>query len=147
MEQIKLNRLEHLSADVEPDGRNARIKLFFSPEKNLAVRLDAGQRAAIPTGISVELPRNIEGQVTISSTLARSQSFVLLNSPGTIDPDYRGEIFVIVKNISDEAVVLGAGTHIADMRFRPFVQATFLEVSELDSSDRGIGGLGSTGTD
>lgn len=145
MQQIKLNRLEHLSVDIEPNEQKLSIQLFCSPEKSSEVRVEAGQRAAVSTGISVELPQNIEGQVTISNTLANYGALVLLNSPATIDPDYRGEIIVIVKNISDHVEILHAGAHIADMRFRSFVQATFLEVTELGESPRGFGGLGSTG--
>lgn len=103
------------------------------------------QRALIKTGLCIELPSGYEAQIRPRSGLAYKQGLTVLNSPGTIDADYRGEIGVILVNLSEEAVTLNAGDRIAQMVVARHERVSWEEVSGLESSDRGAGGFGSTG--
>jgi len=109
------------------------------------VVLAPGERRLIPTGLRVEIPPGYEGQVRPRSGLALKRGLTLLNAPGTIDADYRGEIGVILINLSDEAQRIGPGDRIAQMVFAPVVRAELVEVERLTDSQRGSGGFGSTG--
>lgn len=103
------------------------------------------QRAAIPTGIALEIPPGFEGQVRPRSGRALSEGLTLVNSPGTIDADYRGEIRVIVINLGSEPLIIRRGDRIAQLVFAPVVRAEIVEVDRLDDSTRGEGGFGHTG--
>ena len=105
-----------------------------------------GERALIPTGIAIALPEGFEAQIRPRSGLALKHGISLVNSPGTIDADYRGEIGVIVINHGQTAFVVEPGMRIAQMVIAPYTRATFSEVIELPTSTRGEGGFGSTGT-
>ena len=107
--------------------------------------LRPGERAMIPTGIAVSLPNGYEAQIRPRSGLALKHGVTLVNTPGTIDPDYRGEIGVIVINHGSEPFIVRSGERIAQIVFAPFARATFEEVSELDETTRGTGGFGHTG--
>ncbi|HEY1088595.1 MAG TPA: dUTP diphosphatase [Archangium sp.] len=109
------------------------------------VTLDSLERRLIPTGLSLELPPGYEGQVRPRSGLALKQGLTCLNSPGTIDADYRGEVGVILVNLSKERVVLKRGDRIAQLVIAPTAQATLVEVEVLSDTSRGAGGFGSTG--
>lgn len=102
-------------------------------------------RRLIPTGLAMELPEGFEAQIRPRSGLALKQGVTCLNSPGTIDADYRGEVQVLVVNLSKEPVVLKKGDRIAQLVVSPVVQATWVEVEALGESGRGAGGFGSTG--
>lgn len=104
-----------------------------------------GRRALIPTGLSIALPDGFEAQVRPRSGLALKHGITCLNSPGTIDADYRGEVGVILINHGWEAFRIQRGDRIAQMVIAPVVQAGWMEVDELPASDRGAGGFGSTG--
>jgi dUTP pyrophosphatase len=104
-----------------------------------------GGRARVPTGIAVAIPEGFEGQVRMRSGLAHDKGLALLNAPGTIDSDYRGEIQIILANLGSEPVTLERGDRIAQLVFAPVVQASFERVDELPESHRGQGGFGSTG--
>jgi dUTP pyrophosphatase len=104
-----------------------------------------GGRARVPTGIAVAIPEGYEGQVRMRSGLAHDKGLALLNAPGTIDSDYRGEIQVIIANLGAEPVTLERGERIAQLVFAPVARARFEKVDELPSSHRGEGGFGSTG--
>ncbi len=104
-----------------------------------------GGRARVPTGIAVAIPEGHEGQVRMRSGLAHDKGLALLNAPGTIDSDYRGEIQVILANLGAEPVTLERGERIAQLVFAPVARATFEKVDELPESRRGQGGFGSTG--
>jgi dUTP pyrophosphatase len=104
-----------------------------------------GGRTLVPTGIAVAIPEGFEGQVRIRSGLAHDAGLALLNAPGTIDSDYRGEIRVIVANLGAEPVTLQRGDRIAQLVIAPVVRARFETVRELPASSRGAGGFGSTG--
>ena len=107
--------------------------------------LPPGGRCLVPTGISVAIPPGHEGQVRMRSGLALSHGLTLLNAPGTIDSDYRGEIRVIVANMGSEPVTLRRGDRIAQLVFAPVVRARLERVSELPGTERSDGGFGSTG--
>ena len=109
------------------------------------VRLEPGERALIPTGLRLEIPRGYEGQVRPRSGLALKQGLTVLNAPGTVDSDYRGDVGVILVNLSSEAQVIEPGDRVAQLLIAPVVQATLTEVSDLAESERGTGGFGSTG--
>ncbi len=103
------------------------------------------QRAAIPTGIAVEIPSGFEGQVRPRSGRALSEGLALVNSPGTIDADYRGEIRVIVINLGAEPLTIRPGDRIAQLVFAPVVRMDLVEADQLDDTSRGEGGFGHTG--
>jgi dUTP pyrophosphatase len=109
------------------------------------VALESLERRLIPTGLSVELPPGFEAQIRPRSGLALKQGLTCLNTPGTIDADYRGEVGVLLINLSKERVVLQRGDRIAQMVVAPCVQATLVEVQVLTETTRGEGGFGSTG--
>lgn len=109
------------------------------------VTLDPLKRAVIRTGLFIELPRGFEAQIRPRSGLAARQGISVLNSPGTIDADYRGEIGVILVNLSDEAVTISDGDRIAQMVIAQHERAEWVEVTALSETDRGAGGFGSTG--
>ena len=103
------------------------------------------ERKLIKTGIAIALPNNYEAQVRPRSGLALKNGISVLNTPGTIDADYRGEIGVILINLSNEDFVVERGMRIAQLVVSPIVQAELVEVEELDETLRGQGGFGSTG--
>jgi dUTP pyrophosphatase len=107
--------------------------------------ITAGGRTLVPTGIAVAIPPGYEGQVRMRSGLAHDKGLALLNAPGTVDSDYRGEIRVIVANLGAEPVTIHRGDRIAQLVFAPVVQARFERVDELPPSARNTGGFGSTG--
>ncbi|MFD1697442.1 dUTP diphosphatase [Roseibium aestuarii] len=111
-----------------------------------SVVLEPGKRALVPTGLSMSLPAGFEGQVRPRSGLAAKNGVTVLNTPGTIDADYRGEVKVILINLGDEPFVIERGSRIAQMVIAPVLQAEIVEVEELSETARGTGGFGSTGT-
>jgi len=104
------------------------------------------QRLLIPTGLTIELPRRHEGQVRPRSGLAINHGVSVINTPGTIDEDYRGEVKVPLVNHGDVDFEITRGMRIAQLVIAPVVQVEVEEVDELSSSDRGAGGFGSTGS-
>ncbi len=110
------------------------------------VVLAPGASALIPTGVAIQLPSGFEAQVRPRSGLAAKHGVTILNSPGTIDADYRGEIGVILINLGDEPFNVTRGMRIAQMVIAPVFRAQWREVDGLDDSERGTGGFGSTGT-
>jgi len=109
------------------------------------VIIEAGEKALIKTGFAMALPDNFEAQIRPRSGLAHKHGITVLNSPGTIDADYRGEIGVILINHGKEAFTVQRGDRIAQMIIAPFVQAQFEAVDTLDETARGEGGFGSSG--
>ena len=107
--------------------------------------LAAGERRLVATGLSMELPHDVECQVRPRSGLALRHGITLPNSPATIDPDYRGELKVILWNAGQEAVPIPRGTRIAQLVFARFVAPDVVEVESLGATSRGAGGFGSTG--
>jgi dUTP pyrophosphatase len=107
--------------------------------------LRPGSRYAAPTGLAFALPPGFEGQVRPRSGLAAKHGITCLNSPGTVDADYRGEVKVILINLGEEDFVIRRGERIAQLVIAPVVQAAWTEVETLDETLRGAGGFGSTG--
>jgi dUTP pyrophosphatase len=110
------------------------------------VTLAPGERTAIPTGVAVAVPMGYEAQVRARSGLARKQGVALVNAPGTVDSDYRGEVCVLIINLGQETVTIQRGERIAQMVICPVLRVEWEEVTELDETDRGAGGFGHTGT-
>ena len=110
-----------------------------------ATTLDPGERAAIPTGLRIELPPGYEAQVRPRSGLALQKGITCLNSPGTIDSDYRGEIKVILVNLGSQSATIEPGDRIAQLVVAPIVRAVFQGAGSLKPTERGSGGFGSTG--
>jgi dUTP pyrophosphatase len=107
--------------------------------------LDPGERALIPTGLALAIPPGFEGQVRPRSGLALRQGIALVNAPGTIDADYRGEVGVIVINHGRDAVTFAPGDRIAQLVVAPVVRVALVEAAELDATGRAEGGFGHTG--
>lgn len=114
-------------------------------EPSELIVLAPGQRCLVPTGLAVAIPPGFEIQVRPRSGLALKQGISLVNTPGTIDADYRGEIGIIVINHGDQDFCIASGDRIAQLVVAPVVQATLIEVDELDQTTRGAGGFGHTG--
>lgn len=109
------------------------------------IQLASLERTIVPTGLYIELPEGYEAQIRPRSGLSIKKGLSLVNSPGTIDSDYRGEIGVIMINLSKETQTIDPSERIAQMVIARYEQATWEEVVELSESDRGAGGFGSTG--
>lgn len=110
------------------------------------VVLTPGARAAVGTGLVVEIPRGYEGQVRPRSGMALRHGLTVVNAPGTIDSDYRGELKVLLVNLGGEALTIESGERIAQLVIAPVVQADIVEVDDVSETDRGAGGFGSTGS-
>ena len=110
------------------------------------IKIAPGKSAIIPTGLSVSIPKNFEIQIRPRSGLAAKNKISVLNTPGTIDADYRGELKVILINLSDNAFIIEKGLRIAQMVLCPVIKATLKEVEIMEETKRGSGGFGSTGT-
>jgi dUTP pyrophosphatase len=148
MEQctVKVKRLRPESANPLPaymTSHAAGVDLYAELSEDIA--LAPGARALIPTGIAIELPDGYEAQVRPRSGLALKHGISLVNSPGTIDSDYRGEIGVIVINHGSDLFSVRNGERIAQLVFAPFARATLQVVDELGETGRGEGGFGHTG--
>ena len=109
------------------------------------INIDPGKTAIIPTGLALSVPKGFEVQIRPRSGLAAKKKISVLNTPGTIDSDYRGEIKVILINLGQEAFKVEKGLRIAQMVVCPVVQAQIKEVEDLSETERGKGGFGSTG--
>ena len=119
--------------------------LDLSANIKTSVKIEPGETTIIPTGISVSIPKNFEIQIRPRSGLAAKNQISVLNTPGTIDADYRGEIKVILINLSKETFIVENGARIAQMVVCPVIKAKIKEVDSLDNTSRGSGGFGSTG--
>ena len=140
--------IKRLSKDValpkyETEGSSG-LDLAANIDKQ--IKILPGKSEIIPTGLAVAIPKNFEIQIRPRSGLAAKSQISVLNTPGTIDADYRGELKVILINLSDKVFVVEKGLRIAQMILCPVVKATLKEVTELENTERGSGGFGSTGT-
>ena len=144
---VKVTRLPH-GADLPlPEYQSAQaagLDLLAAISADLIIL--PGQRALVPTGIAIALPAGSEAQVRPRSGLAARNGVTVLNTPGTIDADYRSEIQVILINLGHEPFVVKRGTRIAQLVIAPVQHASLTEVRELPDTQRGGGGFGSTGT-
>jgi dUTP pyrophosphatase len=123
------------------DASGMDIRAFLSEKISIA----AMERVLIPTGLYLEIPRGFEAQIRPRSGLAIKQGITCLNTPGTIDADYRGEIKVILINLSSETQVIENGDRIAQMVFQKVEQVEWLSVDTIDPTERNTGGFGHTG--
>jgi len=143
---IRLRRLPH-SAGLELPGYAsagaAGADLRAAVETDLV--LAPGGRAAVPTGLILEIPAGWEGQVRPRSGLAIRHGLTVVNAPGTIDSDYRGELKILLVNLGGEAVTIRRGDRVAQLVVAPAPQAAFHETADLENTERGAGGFGSTG--
>ena len=121
------------------------IDLRAAVEEPIIIR--NGERVMIPTGLKMEIPAGYEGQVRTRSGLAATRGLVVLNSPGTIDADYRGEVKVILMNLGSEPLTINRGERVAQLVIAPVARVVISEVEDVDETIRGSGGFGSTGTD
>jgi dUTP pyrophosphatase len=143
---VPVLRLQHAQGLPLPEYASpgsVGVDLRAAVDNTLVV--DPGVRLQVPTGLVLEIPHGWEGQVRPRSGLAIRHGLTLLNTPGTIDSDYRGEIKVIVVNLGQKAYAIERGDRIAQLVFAPVSQVVFDEVDSLGSTDRGDGGFGSTG--
>ncbi len=122
---------------------SAGMDLYAAIEEPLA--LQPMQRVLVPTGFAMALPEGYEAQIRPRSGLAYKQGVTVLNSPGTIDADYRGEVKVLLINLSHDVVTINPEERVAQMVVAPYTQAAWQEVDELDETVRAAGGFGSTG--
>ena len=122
----------------------AAAGLDLRADNSEEIRLGPGERALVPTGLIFELPPGFEGQIRPRSGLALRAGVTLLNAPGTIDSDYRGEVKVLLVNLGAEEFVVSRGDRIAQMIVAPVCRASLREVAELATSERDTGGFGST---
>ena len=113
---------------------------------NSDIKIDPGKTAIIPTGLTLSIPQGFEVQIRPRSGLAAKKKISVLNTPGTVDADYRGEIKVILINLGRESFKVEKGLRIAQMVVCPVIQAQLEEVDDLNETERGTGGFGSTGT-
>ena len=146
---LKIRLLDHAKGLEVPKYQSAAasgLDLVAAIEEGNRVVLQPGERQLIPTGLTMELPRGMEAQVRPRSGLALKHGITVLNSPGTIDADYRGEVSVVLINLGREEFEIVRGSRIAQLVIAPVVQLEVLEVDELSTTMRGSGGYGSTGT-
>jgi dUTP pyrophosphatase len=125
----------------------AGMDLHAAVPADAPVTISPGHRALIPTGIAIALPPGTEGQVRPRSGLAYQHGVTVLNAPGTIDEDYRGEIRVILVNLGHDSFTVSRGVRIAQLVVQPVLRAGIQEAERLDDTTRGHSGFGSTGTD
>lgn len=125
---------------------NGSSGMDLSANIDSSIKINPGKTAIIPTGISLSVPNNYEIQIRPRSGLAAKNQISVLNSPGTIDSDYRGEIKVILINLGEKVFIVDKGDRIAQMVVCPIIKAKLKEVKNLEKSLRGSGGFGSTGT-
>jgi dUTP pyrophosphatase len=147
--KVKVTRLPHAAGLPLPayqsDGA-AGLDLVAAVPDGAPLTIAPGARAQVPTGIAMALPRGTEGQVRPRSGLAARHGITVLNAPGTIDADYRGELQVILVNLGQSSFTVARGERIAQLIIAPVSHAQLSEVKTLDKTMRGTKGFGSTGT-
>lgn len=146
--EVRIVRLPHADGLPLPAYQTALaagLDLVAALPADSPVEIAAGGRAMIPTGVAIALPRGSEGQIRPRSGLASRHGVTVLNTPGTIDADYRGEIQVILVNLGAEEFVVSRGMRIAQLVIAPVQHAKLIETTSLDVTERAGGGMGSTG--
>ncbi len=146
--ELRILRLPHgvdLPLPSYQSAHAAGLDLMAAVAANEPVTLRPGERVVAPCGIAIAVPQGHEAQVRPRSGLAAHNGVTVLNTPGTIDADYRGEVKVILINLGSEPFTVTRGMRIAQLIVAPVVHARIAEVKELDSTTRGSGGFGSTG--
>ncbi len=143
---VKIKKLNHFPQDVTlayATEFSSGIDLIASIDEKIILK--KSQRLLIPSGISIEMPEGYEAQIRSRSGLAWKNGVMVLNSPGTIDNDYRGEIKVILMNFGEEDFIIEPKMRIAQMVFAQFIQGNCIDESDLNDTNRSNGGFGSTG--
>ncbi|MCQ1852685.1 dUTP diphosphatase [Neorhizobium galegae] len=146
--KLNLVRLPHgagLDLPAYETAGAAGMDLRAAVEDDMPLTIATGRRALVPTGFIFEIPEGFEAQVRPRSGLAFKNGITCLNTPGTIDSDYRGEVKVLLINLGDEDFVISRGMRIAQMVIAPVTQARVAEITETSTTARGAGGFGSTG--
>lgn len=146
--EVRIVRLPHARDLPLPQYQSALaagLDLLAAVPADAPVDIPPGGRAVIPTGVAIALPAGSEGQIRPRSGLAARHGVTVLNTPGTIDADYRGELQVILVNIGAELFVVSRGMRIAQLVIAPIQHAKLVESNSLDATERAAGGLGSTG--
>ena len=142
---VRVQRLPHARDLPLPDYATAQaagLDLLAAA----AVEIAPMGRALVPTGVALELPEGFEGQVRPRSGLAARHGVTVLNAPGTIDADYRGEVQVVLINLGQQPFSVTRGMRVAQLVVAPFVRAALVEADALEATARGAGGFGSTGS-
>ncbi|API53613.1 deoxyuridine 5'-triphosphate nucleotidohydrolase [Rhizobium leguminosarum] len=142
---IRLANGEGLDLPAYESKGAAGMDLRAAVDEAAPLTLLPGKRALVPTGFIFEIPQGFEGQVRPRSGLAFKNGITCLNSPGTVDSDYRGEVKVLLANLGEEPFVIERGMRIAQMVIAPVTQARVAEITEASETMRGAGGFGSTG--
>ena len=146
--EVQVQRLPHgmdLPLPTYQSLHAAGLDLLAAVPADQPLTLAPGARALVPTGLAIALPAGHEGQVRPRSGLAAKHGVTVLNTPGTIDADYRGELQVILVNLGGESFAITRGMRIAQLVIAPVTHAQLREVASLEETPRGIGGFGSTG--
>jgi len=146
---VEIMRLPHgegLPLPAYQTAHAAGLDLVAAVAEDAPLTLAPGARALVPTGIAMALPVGFEGQVRPRSGLAVKHGLSVLNAPGTIDADYRGELQVLLVNLGSVAIVIARSMRIAQLVIAPVIKANLSEVASLTPTMRGIGGFGSTGS-
>ena len=138
-------RVKRLSPDARIPKAAKAGDVAFDLYSTIDYELRPRERFAVPTGIAVEIPPGYEGQVRPRSGLALKEGVTVLNTPGTVDSGYRGEIKTIMINHNEESFMVTKGMRISQLAIRPVPEVEFIEVEELSDTERGEGGFGSTG--
>ncbi len=153
MHTVKVLTLDHFDSELplphyateEAAGADIRASLPLD-QREKGMVIPAGQRVLVPTGLAMEIPKGYEIQVRPRSGLSLKTSLMVVNSPGTIDSDYRGEVKIIMGNFGTEDFIVEHGERMAQLVLAPVHQARFIRENELGTTERGSGGFGSTGT-
>ncbi len=144
--EVAIKQLPHgegMSLPNYATSHSAGMDLMAAIDQDVVIKVN--QRVLVPTGIAIALPDGFEAQIRPRSGLALKNGITVLNTPGTIDADYRGEIGVVLINLGSEDFTVTRGMRIAQMIIAPYIQAKFNQVDNLDETLRGKGGFGSTG--
>lgn len=147
--EVRVMRLAHGDDLALPSYKSehaAGLDLLAAVPSAAPVTLAPGARVLVPTGLAIALPEGYEAQVRPRSGLAARHGLTILNAPGTIDADYRGEIQVLLVNLGSESVIVSRGMRIAQLVIAPVVRAHIVETASLEKTSRGSGGFGSTGS-
>ena len=146
---VEITRLPHghdLPLPAYQSAHAAGLDLLAAVPADGPVTIAPGARALVPTGVAIALPAGFEAQVRPRSGLAVKHGLTVLNAPGTIDADYRGELQVILVNLGTDSVTIARGMRIAQLVVAPITQINLREVASLDATERGTAGFGSTGS-
>lgn len=148
--EVKVKTLDHYDSSFElpfyatEGAAGADVRASIPEKKSISIK--PGERVLVPTGLSMEIPFGYEVQVRPRSGLSLKSPLMIVNAPGTIDCDYRGEVCIIVGNFGKEDYVVEHGLRIAQLVIAPVIQAKYSLTTTLNETQRGAGGFGSTGT-